>query len=91
MEVIPPFILLARNILKGTFEEKINWKSQPPQNLRLEWHWWLEMLPELKEVQFQRHVEFNQSMEIHVIGDALANMGHVVAACTNGFTVNWLL
>ena len=50
--LISPFILLARKILKKTFEDKINWKSSLPPNLRLEWHRWLEMLPSLKEVTF---------------------------------------
>ena len=78
--LISPFVLLARKILKKTFEEKINWKSSLPQNLRSEWHRWLEMLPELKDVTFPRYVEFNESTELHIFGDASANMGHGVAA-----------
>ena len=38
------------------------------------------MLPELKDVTFPRYVEFNDSTELHVFGDASANMGHGVAA-----------
>ena len=37
------------------------------------------MLPELKDVQFPRYVEFNESTELHVFGDASANVGHGVA------------
>ena len=83
--LISPFILLARKILKGTFEEKINWKSKLSPNLQQEWHRWLEMLPELKDVTFPRHVEFNDSTELHVFGDASANMGHGVAAYARTF------
>ena len=78
--LISPFILLARKILKGTFEEKINWKEKLPQNLQQEWHRWLEMLPELNDVTFPRYVEFNDTTELHVFGDTSANMGHGVAA-----------
>ena len=85
---ISPFILLARKISKKTFEEKINWKSMLPQDLCVEWHRWLEMLPDLKDATFPRHVKFNESTEIHVFGDASANMGHGVAAYARTFKKN---
>ena len=83
--LIYPFILLARKILKRTFEEKINWKGKLSPNLQKEWHRWLEMLPELRDVTFPRHVEFNDSTELHVFGDTSANMGHGVAAYARTF------
>ena len=43
------------------------------------------MLPELRDVTFPRHVEFNDSTELHVFGDASANMGHGVAAYARTF------
>ena len=73
--LISPFILLARKVLKKTFEEKINWKSKLPQNLLVEWHRWLGMLPDLKDVTFPRHVEFNESTEIHVFRGRISKYG----------------
>ena len=83
--LIAPFILLAQKILKDTFECKLSWKSKLPEVLLKEWHKWLEMLPELNDVSFPRYVNFNDTSEVHVFGDASANMGHGVAAYVRSF------
>ena len=44
------------------------------------WQRWLSHLPDLEKVTFPRHVPFTTDTELHVFGDAAANMGHGVAA-----------
>ena len=44
------------------------------------WQRWLSYLPDLEKVTFPHHVPFTPDTEIHVFGDAAANMGHGVAA-----------
>ena len=71
--LISPFTLLARKILKQTFEENLGWKDKS-------WQRWLSYLPDLEKVTFPRHVPFTPDTEIDVFGDAAVNMGHGVAA-----------
>ena len=78
--LISPFILLARKILKQTFEENLGWKDKLSGEMLKPWQRWLSYLPDLKEVTFPHHVPFTQDTELHVFGDAAANMGHGVAA-----------
>ena len=44
------------------------------------WQRWLSYLPDLEKVTFPHHVPFTTDTELHVFGDAAANMGHGVAA-----------
>ena len=78
--LISPFILLARKILKQTFEENLGWKDKLTGEMLELWQRWLSYLPDLEKVTFPRHVPFTSGTEIHVFGDAAANMGHGVAA-----------
>ena len=78
--LISPFILLARKILKQTFEENLGWKDKLTGEMLESWQRWLSYLPDLEKVTFPRHVPFTPDTEIHVFGDAAANMGHGVAA-----------
>ena len=78
--LISPFILIARKILKDTFEEKLGWKEKLTGSLLEEWHKWISLIPDLKEISYPRHVPFRDHSEIHVFGDAAANMGYGVAA-----------
>ena len=82
--LISPFILLARKILKQTFEENLGWKDKLTGEMYESWQRWPSYLPDLEKVTFPRHVPFTPDTEIHGFGDAAANMGHGVAAiCTN--------
>ena len=78
--MISPFILLARKILKQTFEENLGWKDKLSGEMLESWQRWLSYLPDLEKVTAPRHVPFTPDTELHVFGDAAANMGHGVAA-----------
>ena len=78
--LISPFILLARKILKQTFEENLGWKDKLTGEMLESWQQWLSYLPDLEKVTFPRHVPFTTDTKLHVFGDAAANMGHGVAA-----------
>ena len=78
--LISPFILLARKVLKQTFEENLGWKDKLTGEMLESWQRWLSYLPDLGKVTFPRHVSFTTDTELHVFGDAAANMGHGVAA-----------
>ena len=83
--LIGPFILLARGILKQTFQDNLGWKAKLSGSLLGEWQQWLALLPELLHVKFPRHTPFNKNTEIHVFGDASSNLGHGVAAYSRTF------
>ena len=78
--LISPFILLAWKILKQTFDENLGWKEKLMGEMLESWQRWLSNLPNLEKVTFPHHVPFTPDTEIHVFGDAAANMGHGVAA-----------
>ena len=56
-----PFILLARKILKQTFEENLGWKDNLTGEMLESWQWWLSYLPDLEKVTFPRHVPLPQT------------------------------
>ena len=47
--LISPYILLARKILKGTFENKMGWKQKLTDDLLKDWQKWVSQLPELNK------------------------------------------
>ena len=52
--LISPFILLARKILKQTFEENLGWKDKLTGEMLESWQRWLSYLPDLEKVTFPR-------------------------------------
>ena len=78
--LISPFILLVQKILKQTFEENLGWKDKLMGEMLESWERWLSHLPDLENITFPHHVPFTADTELHVFGDAAANMGHRVAA-----------
>ena len=82
--LISPYILLAR---KQTFEDKLGWKEKLQGPLLGQWQHWISLLPELADVTYPRHVPFRENSEIHIFGDAAANMGHGVAAYVRTYLI----
>ena len=78
--LISLFILLAQKILKQTFEENLRWKDKLMGEMLESWQRWLSYLPDLEKITFPHHVPFTTDTELHLFGDAAANMGHGVAA-----------
>ena len=76
----PLGLISARKILKKTFEENLGWKDKSAGEILESWQCWLSYLPDLKKVTFPHHVPFTADTEIHVFGDAAANMCHGVSA-----------
>ena len=58
----------------------MGWKDKLTGEMHELWQRWLSYLPDLGKVTFPSHVPFTSDTEIHVFGDAAANMGHGVAA-----------
>ena len=86
--LISPIILLACKVLKSTFEEKLAWRDKLQGLLLKQWTEWVNMLPELHNVMYPRHIPFCDNSEIHVFGNAAKNMGYGVCAYVRTFLSN---
>ena len=83
--LLGPFILRAREILKSTFVEKMNWTSNLKEPLLSKWHAWVSELLDLKNLSFPRYVRIDHSTQIHVFGDASGTVGYGVAVYARNF------
>ena len=74
-----PFILKARLIMKRCHELAMKWKQELPDELKTNWHQWVQQLPELEHLTFPRYVPLNKSTKIVIFSDA-SDIGYGAAA-----------
>ncbi|CAB4039155.1 integrase core domain [Paramuricea clavata] len=73
--LISPFVLLARKVMKTTFQLKLDWKDKLEGEILSDWEAWVEQIQQLEELEFPRFVENSSESEYHVFGDASSKTG----------------
>ena len=79
--LLSPFILIARNILKQCHLLKLTWTDSLPEHLQKDWLSWVDQLPHLPQLRYNRYVPVDASSRIIVFSDASDKGYGAVAYC----------
>ena len=86
--LVSPFTLKARQVMKETFIDKINWKEPLTERLIAPWHEWVNDLPNLSSLHFPRYIPYNETSEVHIFGDGATSCGYGVAVYIRTFDMD---
>ena len=87
--IVSPFILLARQILKRTFQLEMGWKDTLPNELMGPWNEWVQDTNNLSKIAIPRYVENNDSTTLHLFSDASINGLGLVAYARTKVNGKW--